>query len=308
MLRDATVTLSICTLLLAGCSTVPKNTSLRPIPLGSEILVVVHVPGIVPPDAKDASEAIGDGASAHAAKGFREGASSGFEGSFEACNVFFFVCAPVFAIAGGVVGAAVGGVVGSVHGANIALPEDKADALGTLIQNYLESEHISANLLNEFNRQQNGRWQVVDSETGVVVTLGVETLRFAQFPNDELSIRLTSNLVVRYGPETTDATKRMLLNAESEQHHVDYWTANEGANLKMSLNAVFAENSRQVIAVLSQFLERAHPRDNIFGLPVSTRGANGADSVRGAFARHLSPHGRLISLILDSRFMADSSP
>ena len=270
MLRDVTVTLSICGLLLAGCSTVPKNTSLRPIPRGSEIRVVVHVPGIVPPDAKDISEAIGEGASAHAAKGFKGGASSGFEGSFEACNVFFFVCAPVFSIAGGVVGAAVGGVVGTVHGANIALPEDRADALETLIQNYLESEHISANLLNEFNRQQNGRWQVVDSETGIVVTLGVETLRFAQFPNDELSIHLTSNLVVRYGPETTDATKRMLLNAESEQHHVDYWIANEGANLKTSLNAIFAENSRQVIAVLSRFLEQDHPPDTVFGLPVST--------------------------------------
>ena len=216
MLRDATVTLSICALLLAACATVPKNIPLRPIPRGSEIRVVVNVPGIVPPDAKDTSEAIGDGASSYAAEGFAGGAAGGFEGSVEACGVLFFVCAPVFVIAGGVVGAAVGGVVGSVHGAKIALPEDKADALETLIQNYLESEHIPANLLNEFNRQQNGRWQVVDSETRVVVTLGVETLRFAQFSDDELSIRLTSNLVVRYGPGTTNATKRILLNAESE--------------------------------------------------------------------------------------------
>jgi hypothetical protein len=270
MLRDVTVTLSICSLLLAGCATVPKNTSLRPIPRDSEIRVVVNVVGIVPPDAKDTSEAIGDGASSYAAKGFAEGATGGFEGSVEACTVFFFVCAPVFMIAGGAVGAAIGGVVGSVHGAKIALPEDKADALETLIQNYLESEQIPANLSNEFNRQQNGRWQVVESETNVVVTLGVETLMFGQFSDDELSIRLTSNLVVRYGPETTDATKRILLNAESEQHHVDHWIANEGANLKAGMDAVFAENSRQVIAVLSQSLDRNHQSNNIFGLPVST--------------------------------------
>jgi hypothetical protein len=308
MSRDITVTLSICTLLLASCAAVPKNTLLRPIPRDSEIRVVVNVPGIVPPDAKDTSEAIGDGASSYALEGFAGGAAEGFEGSVEACNVLFFVCAPVLVIAGGVVGAAVGGVVGTVHGVNIALPEDKADALETLIQNCLESEHIPANLLNEFNRQQNGRWQVVDSETGVVVTLGVEVLRFAQFPDDELSIRLTSNLVVRYGPETTNTTKRMLLNAESEQHHVDHWIANEGANLKMGLNAVFAENSRQVIAVLSQFLEPDHLPDTIFGLPDSTRRTNGADSMRGTFAQHLSPHGRLMSLVPESRFMADSSP
>jgi hypothetical protein len=230
----------------------------------------VNVPGIVSPDAKDTSEAIGEGASSYAAQGFAGGASDGFEGSVDACGVFFLVCAPVFVIAGGAVGAAVLGVVGSVNGAKIALPEDKAGALETLIQNYLESEHIPANLLNEFNRQQNGRWQVVDSETDVVVTLGVETLMFGQFPDDVLSIRLTSNLVVRYGPETTDATKRILLNAESEQHHVDHWIANEGANLKTGLNAVFAENSRQVIAVLSQLLDRDHRSDTIFGLPVST--------------------------------------
>ncbi|MGK0225077.1 MAG: hypothetical protein ACI9ON_004337, partial [Limisphaerales bacterium] len=231
MVRTVTVMLSICSVLLTGCATVPKNTPLRPIPRGSEIRVVVNVPGITSPDAKDTGEAVRDGASSYAAQGIAEGASGGVEAAM-GCEVLALVCMPVFAIVGGVLGGVAGGVVGSVQGARIALPEDKAGALETLIQNYLENEPIPANLLNEFNRQQNGRWQVVDSETDVVVTLGVEALMFSQFSDNELSIGLTSNLVVRYGPETSDVTKRILLNAESEQHHVDHWIANEGANLK----------------------------------------------------------------------------
>jgi hypothetical protein len=259
MLRNVVVTYCICSLLITGCATAPQTTPLRPLAHGSQISVVVNLPGIVPPDAKDTSEAISEGASSYAASGFAEGASGMVEASV-ACGPLMFFCMPLLMIAGGTVGAVFGAVAGGISGANIALPDDKAAILEKLIKSYLDSEDISANLLNKFNQKQNGRWQVVDSDTGIIVTLGVENIIFSQFSDDELAIRLTSNLVVRYGPEATNVTKRILLNAESGRYHVDHWIANEGANLKAGLDAVFEENSRQVIAVLSQVVNKKHPK------------------------------------------------
>ena len=162
-------------------------------------------------------------------------------------------------------GMVIGGVAGGIKGANIALPDDKAVAVEKLINNYLNSEDIPTNLFNQFNRLQNGRWQIVDSETDIVVTLGVENLLFTQFSDEELAISLTSSLVVSYGPESTDVTKRILLNSETEKYHVDHWIANSGANLKTGLDAAFEENSHQVIDVLSQFVGKKHHKADIFG-------------------------------------------
>lgn len=222
---------------------------------GSKIRIAINLPAIAPPEAIDSSEAISDGAAKGAQSGFMAGTEEGLEAAFVGCTILFFVCLPSFMVLGGTLGATFGSIEGSIKSVKTALPEEKAAALEALIKAYMETQDIPSNLKNTFNRQQNGRWQIVESNADITITLGLEQLRFIQFSDDELSIKLTSNLVVQYGPQTTDITKRILLNAESEQHHVDHWIADNGKNLAAGVNAVFEENSRQIVAILSQQLQ-----------------------------------------------------
>ena len=252
---------------LAGCASKPRYTELTPVPPGSRIQVVIDLLEVESPDAMDAGEAMSRGAALGTVGGLAGGIAGGLEASIM-CGPLFYVCAPAMAVAA-VGAAAVGGVGGSVHGAIIALPAEKAGALEGLIRDYLGSKNILDVMRGDFAQRQQGRWQLVESSTDTVVTLGVESLRLDQFAGDELMIRLTSYLRVRYGPDEHEVTKRMLLNAASKRHHVDYWIANGGANLEAELNAVLAENSRQIVAVLSQRLRGGPSPKKIFGISQS---------------------------------------
>ena len=253
--------------MLTGCASAPRHAALTPVPPGSEVRLEIDVLAVASPDAMDAGEAMGRGAALGAGGGFAGGVAAGLEASIM-CGPLFYICAPAAAVAAA--GAAVvGGVGGGVHGAVIALPADKASALEGYIADYLSNKNILDVMRNDFAQRQQGRWQLVDSSANTVVTLGVESLGLDQFAGDELMIRLTSYLRVRYGSGEHEVTKRMLVNAESGRHHVDHWIADNGANLEAELNAVLAENSRQIVAVLSQPLRTESSRKSIFGLPES---------------------------------------
>ena len=248
MSRQLCAAVVLSCLLLSGCAT---NAPLRSIPAGSRIQVLVSVPEVESPEALDTAEALGVGALGGAGAGLGAGAVAGLEASV-VCGPMIIYCAPILMMMGGAAGAVVGGVGGSVMAATVALPHDKAAELERLIEDYVAAEDIPANLLRDFDKRQNGRWTVVDSHADTVVTLGIEDLRFVQFGRDELLVRLTSNVVVRYGPQDADVTKRILVVATSARHHVDHWIADDGANLRAGLDAAFAENSRQLVGALSQ--------------------------------------------------------
>lgn len=248
--RNLVAMLCVGATMLAGCAAAPRHAPLTPIPPGNQIRVVIDVLDVESPDAWDTGEAMGRGAAAGAGGAFVGGAVVGLEFTI-ACGPLFYICAPLAAV-GAAGAAAVGGVGGSIHGAAIALPAEKANALEGLIKEYLSNKDILDVMRNDFAQRQQGRWQLVESSSAPVVELGVEALGLDQFAGDELMIRMTSYLRVRYGPDEREVTKRMLVNAKSERHHVDYWIADSGANLEAELNAVLAENSRQIVAVLSQ--------------------------------------------------------
>ena len=232
-------------LVISGCAStqVATHAQLMPLNEGSPIHVVIEIEGVLPPDALDAIEATGAGVKS----GAIGGAGLGMYAS-QGCGPFFFICLPVTTIIGAVGGTIIGGGVGAA----IALPEDKAIVLEQIVKEYLGKESISENVLTEFERQQKGRWIMVEEDARVKVTLGIESLIFDQFSGEKLLIRLTSNMVVSYGPGAADKTKRILLKAESEKHHVDYWMAANGTTLKAELTALFQENSRQIIGILNQ--------------------------------------------------------
>lgn len=259
--------LSVGAIVLAGCASTPRQAPLTPIPPNSQIRVAINVLDVESPNAWDAGEAVGRGAAAGAGVGFGGGAVAGLELSI-ACGPYFYICASM-AVVGAAGAAAVGAVGGSAYGASIALPAEKANALEGLIDEYLSNKNILEIMRNDFAQRQQGRWQLVESSSGPIVTLGVEALGLDQFAGDELMIRMTSFLRVRYGPGEHEVTKRMLVKAQSDRHHVDYWIADSGANLEAELNAVLAENSRQIVAVLSQPLRNGPSRKTIFGVPRS---------------------------------------
>ncbi len=228
---------------LTACAGAP-TTALRPVTPGTSINVDVVLPEIETPNALNAGESTGR----YMGGGSAYGAVAGLQLSVEGCGPLFFACAPFAVPAGAVVGA----VAGGTYGAAVALPAEKARALESIVSDYVATADISDDLRQEFLRQQAGRWVTNDDVAEVTVTLGIERLRFEQSTGDELLIRLTSNLVVQYGPDGNNVTKRILLNAETGKHHIDYWIDNDGANTRAGLAEVFAENSRQIVAVLSQ--------------------------------------------------------
>ena len=229
---------------LSACAGNPSTAELRPIEPGSTLTVTVNLPELKTPNALDAAEATGKGAG----EGAVYGMGIGFEGSFHTCGPFFFICAP-FTMA---IGGASGAVIGGAYGASTALPAEEARQLEAIVRDYVVSEDIALNLRNDFVQQQDGRWEIVEVEGDVSVILGVEKLAFEQRPGGQLAILLTSNLVIRYGPEDSDVTKRLLLNARTESYPVDHWVADDGANTLSGLGEVFTENSRQIVAILSQ--------------------------------------------------------
>ena len=244
---------------LAGCGSTPKHAEFKVVPPGSQIQVDVKIQGVLPPDAKDTGEAMRWAATQRAMAGTKVGVDAAIEVS-ALCGPLIIVCLPFAATTAGVLGAVggsvVGGMIGGVEGAVIGLPADKAKTLEQLVHDYVISERISDNLLAQFNQQQQGSWQIVAGDAQAVVTLGVEGLRFNQYPGDELQLVIISNVMVNYDPGAAPQTKRILVTGRSAKHHIDHWIADEGANLRAGLEEVFAKNTRQVIGVLGAGIDK----------------------------------------------------
>ncbi len=263
----------LCLGITSGCAVTPENAAFRPVPQNSEIYVQVLIQGNTSPEFASTGESVAAGALLTAGAGMGAGALAG-AGAGAALAPFTLLCGPLVfvclgtgmvtgAVAGGVVGGVVGGVGGGVIGIAIALPEEKATQLQSLISQYLSNESLQQNLLEGFREQQAGRWVMTDENSDATITLGIEKLEFAQFTDDELSIHLTSSLVVSYGPEEQDSTKRILVNAETDKHHVDYWIENEGINLNEEMKTLFDENSRQIVEILSRPLVQTRALDTL---------------------------------------------
>lgn len=242
------VMLLILALSLAACAGQPHYATLRAVPSGASIHVIVTQPDIEAPDAQSAGD-IGRGAASGAGLGAGAGVAAGLEGSV-VCGPFIIVCAPLFAISGVVVGTIAGSIVGSVDAAIVALPEEKAQALEAMMSTTLEEMDLAETLQNEFAQQSGKRWTIAEAEGNLEITLGLNTLYIEQFSDDNLSLQMGCSMVVRYGPGDRDATKTYLYQYASERHHVDYWLRDEGENFRAEVSAAFQENADLMIQTL----------------------------------------------------------
>jgi len=249
------VTLLILALSLAACasppSPPPQYATLQAVPSGASIHVIATQPDIEAPDAQSAGETVGSGAASGAGLGASAGLEAGLQGSI-ICGPFIIVCLPLFAISAAAIGAIGGSIVGSIGGAIVALPEEKAQALEVIMSTTLEEMDLAETLENQFARQSGERWTITEAEGNLEITLGLNTLYIEQFSGDNLSLEMSSSMVVRYGPGDSDATKTYLYRYSSERHHVDYWLQDEGGNFRAEVSAAFEDN----VGLMIQTLER----------------------------------------------------
>lgn len=243
--------LLILVLSLAACAGQPQYATLRAVPSGASIHVIVTQPDIEAPDAQSAGESVGRGAASGAGMGAGAGAEAGLQGSI-ACGPFIIFCAPLFAISGAAIGAIGGSIVGSVDAAIDALPEEKAQALEAMMSTTLEETDLAETLQNAFAQQSGKRWTIAEGEGNPEITLGLNTLYIEQSSEDNLSLQMSASMVVRYGPGDSDATRTYLYKYASERHHVDYWLQDEGGNFRAEVSAAVQDNADLMIQTLER--------------------------------------------------------
>ncbi len=255
------VALLAATALISACASTgtPTETTLRSVPLGSDIRVTGIEPDVETPNAKTAGEAIAGGAVVGAAGGALIGAAGGFMTGF-ACGPLFVICGPVAAVVGGAGGAMVGAVAGGVTNAMRALPKDKAEALEAIMTATIVDFSGSQKLVEEFKAQSNDRWTITDAGAPTEITIGIEGLYLEQGKGlvlnqgtkDSLVVKLVTSMVVSHGPGELDTTELMLFTYV-RQHPVDYWIEDDGANFQAMIHAAYAANIADMIKVLEGY-------------------------------------------------------
>lgn len=222
----------------------PTHSALRTIPLGSNVQIIGMQPDIKAPDARTAEETVARGAAATAA----EGALFGFEAGFE-CGPLFIICSPLAAAGTAILGAAFGGV----ESAMLALPKEKAEAFEQIMYSAVVDVDIPAALVERFKIAGGGLWTMTDAAAPISITLGVEGLYINQGTKDRVVVHLVNSMAIRYGPGPFDTTKRVLFRHSSDQHHIDYWIADDGANFRTAVREAFARNMEDMIRVLEHY-------------------------------------------------------
>lgn len=255
------VALLTATALISACASTgtPTETTLRSVPLGSDIRVTGIEPEVETPNAKTAGEAVAGGAVVGAAGGALLGGAGGFMTGF-ACGPLFVICGPVGAVAGVAGGAVFGAAVGGVTNAMRALPKDKAEALEAIMTATIVDFSGSQKLVEEFKAQSNDRWTITDTGAPTEITLGIEGLFLEQGKGlvlergtkDLLVVKLVTSMVVSHGPGELDTTERMLFTYV-RQHPVDYWIEDDGANFQAMIHAAYAANIADMIKVLEGY-------------------------------------------------------
>lgn len=230
--------------LICACagSASPTHSTLRTIPLGSNVQVIGLQPDIKTPDAKTAGETV----AINAAGGAIGGAATGFETGLECGPYFFVICSPLGIVVGAVFGAASGGV----DAGSIALPKQKAEALEQIMRSTVVDVDIPKALVERFRIEGGGLWTMTETTAAISITLGVEGLYIGQRTKDRVVVYLVNSMVVSYGSGPLDTTKRILFSYKSDEHHVDYWIAADGANFRAAVREAFANNTEEMIRVL----------------------------------------------------------
>jgi len=229
----------------SGCSTQPKYTPIKPIAKGSSIELIIDVPEINTPNAKDEMESFGKGLSQGAGTGAAAGAVAGLQHSV-VCGPYILFCAPFLSVIGAAGGSIVGGLAGGIHGGMVSLPTEKAKILEETIALTLLELDIENLLYNEFVIQTDDSWNIKGADPDIKLSLGVEALYLQQYIDDQLALQVVNSVVITYGLDTNKKTKRILYKHTSKMEHVDHWINDNGAELKAEINKGFKDNVRKI--------------------------------------------------------------
>lgn len=235
----------------SGTSAQARST-LRGIAPGATIHIVGTQPQIKVPDARTAGESVATATALGAIGGAAYGGASGLMMGFE-CEEMFIICGPVGLVFGAAGGLLIGGGEGGGQAASVALPKEKASKLEVILASLINGGSLPEALVQEFKAQSQQRWNVVDGPASTEIMLGIKYLSIHQTRNDHVMMFVTNTMVLRYGPDPTNTSKRILSTYRSEKRHIDYWIENDGVNLRSEIHAGFAANFGDMIEVLETY-------------------------------------------------------
>jgi len=233
-------------LALSGCA---QYQELQAMPPGKQINLVAIAPNIKPPDADSKGEAMGKNAAAGAGAGMAAGAV-GAAGASVACGPWVVFCIVPFAIIGAGAGLVVGGVTGAAIGAVEGLPAEKAEELNAYYVEHIGQLDLRAELQRAFLNNGGTQWNTAGAGSETDVTLSLDTLYVSQFKGEELMLVVGTSMVVSEGPGKSERTKTYRYRVNSEQQHVDWWLADEGANVRKAFDESMNRIGDQVVRTL----------------------------------------------------------
>lgn len=233
----------------AGCAGHSKYAKFEPLARGTRVHVIAIDPEFAVPNAKTTGETVGKEAAKGAGMGMAGGISGGLYLSI-LCGPAIVVCAPVLVPAGAAVGVVGGTAMGSGQARATALPKEKAEALESVMSAVLQGASFSDAMNRRFIEHSGERWYLTNDQNAVKVTLGLEALTLTQLKDDVVALNLTASMIITYGPDEGQTTRRFLFSNMSEGQPVDRFLAGDGELFREQLSAVLQTSVDEIIAAL----------------------------------------------------------
>ena len=233
----------------AGCAGNSKYAKFEPLARGTSVHVVAVDPEIAVPNAKTAGETVGKEAAKGAGMGLAGGVAGGLYLSV-LCGPAIVICAPVLVPAGAAVGVVGGTAMGSGQANARALPKEKAEALETVMSAVLRDASFSDAMSRRFIEHSGDRWHLTNDPNAVKVTLGLEALTLTQLDDEVLALNLTASMIITYGPDEGQTTRRFLFSNMSRSQPVDNFLEGDGELFREQLAAILQTSVDDMIAAL----------------------------------------------------------
>lgn len=239
------------TLLTACASQGGNNYSTRTeIPSGTDINAQVVTYSLVGPDVGSKGEEALGTAGEYAGIGAGAGLYGGFEAGL-ACGPLFIVCSPFLGASMAVVGGVVGGVGGAVVGAYKGLPKETAELLEQSFSRYVNSNDFESDIDTAFVDSVDSKWNITDGEAHSSVDITIQYLGSAAVNDESVSLQVVLGMQLRQGSEPSAPTKTYLFS-DNQTVFVEDMLANDGDNIRSSLQSAFLRISNQMVLLLEQ--------------------------------------------------------